>query len=188
VATPAGQDEAAAGEPLALAHREELEPLLAARWAADEPPERTLSDPWFANLYLFRTAHDWRIHRGPHPCIGGRTYDGARILVPLFDLASAPHKVLRTMLRDHDAFAPLSDTQVARLDPSRFQLQQRRDDADFDAARALCADMQRRQRKRAGEQKGTATDHGAVRTARTAPRQTFCTTPTVARGSWVTVT
>ena len=127
----AGDAATAAGEPLALAHRDELEPLLAARWPADGPPERTLSDPWFANLYLFRLAHDWRFHRGPHPCIGGRTYDGARILVPLFDLASTPHEVLRTLLRYHDAFAPLSDTQVARLDPSRFQLQQRRDDADY---------------------------------------------------------
>ena len=50
-----------AGEPLALAHRAELEPLLAARWLPGEPPERTLSDPWFANLYLFRMAHDWRL-------------------------------------------------------------------------------------------------------------------------------
>jgi len=121
----------AAGEPLALAHREELEPLLAARWAAEEPRERTLSDPWFANLYLFRTVHDWRFLRGPHPCVGGRTYDGARILIPLFDLASAPHDALRALLRDHDAFALLSDAQAARLDPSRFELQHRRDDADY---------------------------------------------------------
>lgn len=121
----------AAGEPLALAHREEVEPLLAARWAAEEPPEHTLSDPWFANLYLFRRAHDWRFLRGPHPCMAGRTYDGARVLMPLFDLASASQDTLRALLRHHDAFAPLSDAQADRLDPSRFELQTRRDDADY---------------------------------------------------------
>jgi len=120
-----------AGEPLALAHRAELEPLLAARWLPGEPPERTLSDPWFANLYLFRVAHDWRFLRGPHPCVAGRTYDGARILIPLFDLASAPHEALRARLQGHDAFAPLSDAQAVRLDPSHFRLEQRRDDADY---------------------------------------------------------
>ena len=122
---------AAAGEPLALVHRDELEPLLAARWAADEPPERTLSDPWFANLYLFRFAHDWRFLQGAQPCIAGRAYDGARILIPLFDLESAPPEALRTLLRNHDTFGPLSDAQAARLDPSRFRLQHRRDDADY---------------------------------------------------------
>jgi hypothetical protein len=120
-----------AGEPLTLAHRDALEPLLAARWPADEPPERALSDPWFANLYLFRTAHDWRFLDGPLPCIAGRTYDGARIVLPLFDLAHAPREALRALLRDHDAFGPLSDAQSARLDPSLFRLQHRRDDADY---------------------------------------------------------
>src|SRR2546423_8643591 len=130
-ATSIGHAATEAGEPLTLAHREELEPLLAARWAARDEPERTLSDPWFANLYLFRRVHDWRLIRGPLPCVSGRTYDGARILVPLFDLESAPHEALRDLLRDHDAFAPLSDAQAARLDPSRFRLQHRRDDADY---------------------------------------------------------
>ena len=119
------------GEALTLAHRDELEPLLAARWSADDPPERTLSDPWFANLYLFRAAHDWRFRRGPHPCITGRTYDGARIVIPLFELNTAPQEALRALLHDHDAFAPLSDAQAARLDATRFVTQQRRDDADY---------------------------------------------------------
>jgi hypothetical protein len=122
---------AAAGEPLTLAHRAELDPLLAARWPADAPVEHTLSDPWFANLYLFRTAHDWRLLRGAHPCIAGRSYDGARVLLPLFDLARGPHDALHALLRDHDAFGPLSDAQAARLDPARFRLENRRDDADY---------------------------------------------------------
>ena len=130
-ATIVRPDLTSVGEPLSLAHRAELEPLLAARWTADERPERSLSDPWFSNLYLFRAAHDWRFLRGRYPCIAGRSYDGARLLVPLFDLESASHHSLRVLLQDHDAFAPLSDTQAARLDHARFRLQHRRDDADY---------------------------------------------------------
>jgi hypothetical protein len=122
---------AVVGEPLTLAHRAELEPLLAARWPAGDLPEATLSDPWFANLYLFRGAHDWRLQRGPWPCVAGRTYDGARILIPLFDLGRAPQAALQALLHDHDAFAPLGDAQLARLDPSRFAAEAARDDADY---------------------------------------------------------
>ena len=126
-----GPADSLAGEPLTLAHRDELERLLAARWMGDEPAEGTLSDPWFANLYLFRAAHDWRFLRGQHPCVAGRAYDGARILVPLFDLQAAPQAVLGTLLQARGAFGPLSDAQAARLDPVRFQLEHRREDADY---------------------------------------------------------
>ncbi len=122
---------AAAGEALTLAHRAELEPLLAARWSGADPPEHTLSDPWFANLYLFRAVHDWRLRRGPLACISGRGYDGARLLVPLFDLATASDAGLRGLLQDHDAFAPLGSAQAARLDPARFVFSSSRDDADY---------------------------------------------------------
>lgn len=121
----------AAGEPLTLAHRAEIEPLLAARWRDDDTPEATLSDPWFANLYLFRVAHDWRLQRGDWPGISGRAYDGARLLLPLFDLSTAPREALRTLLHGHDAFAPFSDAQAARLDPSAFTSTASRDDADY---------------------------------------------------------
>jgi uncharacterized protein len=119
------------GEPLALAHRDALAPLLAARWSDADPPEATLADPWFANLYLFRAAHDWRWQRGDWPCIAGRSYDGARLLLPLFDLGSAPMAMLRARLSGHDAFGPLSAAQAARLDAATWSLTQSRDDADY---------------------------------------------------------
>lgn len=119
------------GEPLSLVHRAEVEPLLTARWLPEHSPEQTLSDPWFANLYLFRRAHDWQLLRAPLPCIAGRGYDGVRLLIPLFDLQSAPQPLLHELLRDHDAFGPLSETQAARLDANRFALHSSRDDADY---------------------------------------------------------
>jgi len=119
------------GEALTLAHRAELEPLLQARWGAADRPEHTLADPWFSNLVLFQAAHDWRLRRGPWPCIAGRAYDGARLLLPLFALQDAPAGALATLLAGHDAFAPLSDAQAARLDPGVFAFSQSRDDADY---------------------------------------------------------
>ncbi len=119
------------GEPLALDQARALAPLLAARWTDDDAPEHRLADPWFANLYLFRHAHGWRWQRGPWPCIAGQAYDGARLLLPLFDLASAPQAALQALLAEHDAFGPLSDAQVARLDPARFASHTVRDEADY---------------------------------------------------------
>lgn len=118
---------------LTLAHAAELAPLLAARWAGETPAaaEATLSDPWFANLYLFRAAHDWRWLRGEWPCIAGRAYDGARLLLPLFPLESAPPAALRALLQGHDAFGPLSEAQWARLDPALFESTASRADADY---------------------------------------------------------
>lgn len=121
----------APGEPLTLAHRAELEPLLAARWAAHEPPEYTLSDPWFANLYLFRAVHGWRLLRGPLLGISGRSYDGARILLPLQDLQQASSAALHAVIEGHDAFGPLSQAQAERLDGARFAVHSARDDADY---------------------------------------------------------
>lgn len=119
------------GEPLTLAHRDTLAPLLAARWLDTDPPETTLADPWFANLFLFRAAHDWRWLRGEWPCIAGHAYDGARLLLPLFDLASAPVDVLRALLRESDAFGPLSASQVARLNPAEWRFSHARENADY---------------------------------------------------------
>lgn len=78
------------GKPLALAQRATLAPLLAGRWRDRDAVQATLADPWFANLYLFRKAHDWRWLDGDWPCIGGHAYDGTRLLLPLFDLQDAP--------------------------------------------------------------------------------------------------
>jgi hypothetical protein len=119
------------GEPLALHLQATLAPLLAARWTHADAPESTLSDPWFANLLLFRQAHDWRWLPGRYPCISGHAYDGERLLLPLFDLAAAPVATLRDRLQGHAAFGPLSDAQAARLNPADWHLSSRRDDADY---------------------------------------------------------
>lgn len=120
------------GEPLSLAHREFLEPLIGARrLEAADAPQATLSDLSLANLFLFRAAHGWHVRRGDWPSLTGRAYDGARVVVPLFALESAPLSALEGLLQGHDAFAPLSASQAARLDPTRLVLSHSRDDADY---------------------------------------------------------
>jgi len=97
--------------------------------------ERALSDPVFANLYLFRQVHEYRVLPGPFACISGRTYDGARHLIPLFELQHAPLDALRELLgvRDGgpDFFYPLAQAQVDALDPRWFACTSSRNDADY---------------------------------------------------------
>ena len=117
------------GVPLAPAQRPLVAPRLAA--LADACRHEALSDWSFTNLWLFRTAHDWRHLDGDWPCLSGRTYDGVRHVFALFPLHEAPSEVLRRLLAGHACFHPLSQAQVARLDPELFALEACRDDADY---------------------------------------------------------
>jgi uncharacterized protein len=121
---------ASAGEPLSLAHQSELEPLLnAARQASVAAPQLTLSDSSFANLYLFRAAHDWRYLQDSKigPCVHGKSYDGTQLALPLGDWSNpaGPAALLGCSI------APLSDAQAACLAPEHFTLSASRDDADY---------------------------------------------------------
>lgn len=114
---------------LDLGQQAEIDSAL--RRLAGGAPEQCLSDFAFSNLYLFRSAHDYRYLPGPHACISGRTYDGKRHLLPLFELGTAPLPMLRVLLRGHDCFYPLTRHQVEQLDPELFAAGESRDDADY---------------------------------------------------------
>lgn len=90
-----------------------------------------LSELSFANLWLFRAAHDYRLVDGDWPCVAGRTYDGLRHLMPLFALEQAPPDALRPLLQAHDAFYPLPTSVAARLDPAQWHCEANADDADY---------------------------------------------------------
>ncbi|MDA7416003.1 phosphatidylglycerol lysyltransferase domain-containing protein [Xenophilus arseniciresistens] len=118
-----------AGEPLALAHAARVAPLLAERQAGQG--ERAIADLSFANLWLFRRAHDYRFCDGPWPLIRGRAYDGQRHAIPLFPLGEAPPSVLRALLAPGECFFPLAEAQALALPPARFAFSASRDDADY---------------------------------------------------------
>ena len=117
------------GLPLELGLLSQIEPALRRQRAA--LGHRALSEYAFANLYLFRVAHAYRYLPGPWPCVSGRTYDGARHLLPLFDPREAPADVLVDLLRDHDCFFPIPEEALPAFDPARFVWSAVADDADY---------------------------------------------------------
>ena len=119
----------AAGVPLALAQRARIEAALAACHAG--AGKESLSDLVFSNLYLFRAAHDYRLVEGDWPLISGRTYDGTRHAIPLFDIQQAGVPALAQLLAQYDCFYPLASRQVQQLDPQVFEAVAARDDADY---------------------------------------------------------
>jgi len=126
------------GEPLTLALQAPIEaalaPLRARRGA------QCLSEWCFSNLYLFREAHAYRYLAGRWPAVSGRSYDGARHLMPLFEPAQAPPEVLQALLRGHDHLYPVARDQAEALEAGRFAVTESRDDADYLYAAAGFAD------------------------------------------------
>lgn len=124
------------GRPLDEGLRGQVEPVLqrlAAAAPADlaDPRHQPLSDWSFNNLLLFQQAHDWRVVGGDWPALSGLSYDGQRLLLPLFSLASAPLAALQALLEGHDGFFPLSAAQLDALDATRFDWRESRADADY---------------------------------------------------------
>jgi len=128
------------GLPLTLDQAQDID----ARLASLRAPlaERALSDVTFCNLHLFREAHAYRYLPGPWPAIAGRTYDGAPILIPLFDIAAAPLEALRELQGPSAWFYPLADETLARMDPARIEAHALRDDADYLYAAAQFLDYE----------------------------------------------
>lgn len=93
----------------------------------------------FANLFLFRARHRYRIVEGPVPHLSGVTYDGERHALPLVQLDSAGAAVL---LADHDCLFPFGAEGVEMA--TRLGLACRAVDADsdyiYDAARLAALD------------------------------------------------
>ena len=117
------------GIPLSLDHQAWLDAELSA--LSRGHGEHALSDPIFSNLYLFRHVHEYRYTPGQFSGIAGSTYDGARHLLPLFELQLAPVEALRELLSEHHCFYPLALSQVGSLDPAVFEWNASRDDADY---------------------------------------------------------
>jgi uncharacterized protein len=121
--------DADSGVPLSLEHRDEIDSGLAP--LRERLGSTCLSEFAFANLYLFRRAHAYRFLPGHWPCVAGVTYDGARHLLPLFDLRDAPAGVLRRLLHGYDCFYPVPVSIAQTLDPELFEVSQCEDDADY---------------------------------------------------------
>lgn len=93
--------------------------------------ERAPSEYAYANLYLFRHAHDYRYWPGPLPRITGKTYDGGRHVLPLFDPRQAGWQELAAVLAGHDCLYPVPEAVLAGLDAGRLQWDDAAADADY---------------------------------------------------------
>lgn len=117
------------GLPITLALQPRIEAALGA--LRHGTGAQCLSDHAFSNLYLFREAHGYRFAPGEWPGVAGRTYDGTRHFMPLFDLATAPATVLRTLIETHGCLYPVASAQVGVLGAEDFSASSSQDDADY---------------------------------------------------------
>ena len=126
--SPAPEDD----EPLTLQRRGPVEALL-------EATRSPLSEYSFANLYLFRARHKYRLLHGEAPAILGVTYDGERHALPLSPLTAATAAAL---LRHADCIYPIEEGLVARAQALGLQADWREADADYVYDRARLATLE----------------------------------------------
>lgn len=117
------------GQPITLALQSRIEAALDTLRRGSG--EQCLSDHAFSNLYLFREAHDHRFLAGHWPGVTGRTYDGVRHFMPLFDVAAAPPDLLRELIAAHGCLYPLASRQVDALPRAWFAVTRSEDDSDY---------------------------------------------------------
>lgn len=133
---------ACAGRALTLDDRGPVGAAMRA-WAAP------LSESAFANLYLFRQVHGYRlVEAADLPHITGTTYDGEETVIPLFDVAAADAGKVRALLGDGPSLFPVEERRAAAL-ADRYVGTWNEADSDYvyDAARmrALAGLKTRRQ-------------------------------------------
>ncbi len=116
------------GEPITLALQAGIDAALDPLRRASG--EQCLSDHVFSNLYLFRQAHDYRFIPGEWPGVAGRTYDGARHFMPLFDVAKLSTGTLGALIETHGCLYPVATRHVGAL-AERFVASASADDSDY---------------------------------------------------------
>jgi hypothetical protein len=120
-AEPMSRVSPAHGQPLNLEDRERIDPLLS---ALDCP----LSEYSFANLYLFREIHRYRLLQQPAPCILGVTYDGEAHAMPLVPLQSCE---VPELLEHASCIYPLPREAAERAALPGFELRWNEADSDY---------------------------------------------------------
>ena len=117
------------GVPLSLDHRERIAAWIegvAGGWG-----EQRLSEHSFANLYLFRQAHAYRLAESPLPAIVGKTYDGTPHLMPLCLLDDTAAAGLLSQAPPGACLYPIASWQTEALDARRFAWTDSAADADY---------------------------------------------------------
>jgi uncharacterized protein len=111
-------------EKLDISHREFLSSRL-------KSAKSKLSEYTFANLYLFRGNHDYDVIMDKDVFIRGRSYDGAKYLMPAGDVRTIDPDYLREMMQDVDFLFPLPEEWLGHFSPDLFDVTFSKGDADY---------------------------------------------------------
>ena len=112
-------------EYLGLEHRNELSELIRGM-------NSCISEYSFANLYLFRKQHDYRITRqGEHFFVQGVTYDGLHYLMPFSPISTINAKLLAELAGEGFAFFPVAKKDLIYFDEKLFEWSFNKDDSDY---------------------------------------------------------
>lgn len=112
-------------ETLQLSHRQILHPKLA-------QIDMRLSEFSFANLYLFRKAHDYRIVKiGECYFIKGRTNDNMSFGLPLCDQKPPDMLMIHEIIDNFGMLYPISDCWARFFPQNEFTITHNDDDSDY---------------------------------------------------------
>lgn len=94
--------------------------------------ESSVSEYSFANLYLFRRQHDYRVlrHKG-FVFLQGVTYDGTRYLMPFSPLKEIGEPVLNELMQEGFCLFPVEEKDLYLFDENKYRLEINRDDSDY---------------------------------------------------------
>lgn len=95
-----------------------------------------LSEYTFANLYLFRDKHDYRlINDNERLFLSGVTYDGKTFLMPLYDLSEDKNNIyLDNLLKlavDYDMIYPIPEKWLFKFTIEGFAISRSENDSDY---------------------------------------------------------
>lgn len=111
-------------EKITLEHKKLLDERLRA-------VDTALSEYSFANIYLFRQAHDYELIIGDDLFIKGITYDGKTYIMPTRDMKSVDIKLLKQLLQDVDFAFPIPEEWLKFFDPQEFAFDYTEGDMDY---------------------------------------------------------
>jgi hypothetical protein len=91
-----------------------------------------LSEFSFANLYLFREVHDYRVVSVPEGIfISGRVYDGSRFLMPAAEIRKEQADAVLRLLKDGEFIFPVPEEWLPVFDEKKVSFESSEDDSDY---------------------------------------------------------